>query len=80
MLLLTDPHHSRVETRVMMKSIVYGAKNEPVSKETRRPSVNKRHQVLIRIHAVGLNPVDAKGVVGDKLPHSWTTFSDRISV
>jgi NADPH:quinone reductase-like Zn-dependent oxidoreductase len=28
--------------------------------------------VLVKVHCAGLNPVDAKDVVGDKLPHSWT--------
>jgi NADPH:quinone reductase-like Zn-dependent oxidoreductase len=30
--------------------------------------------LLVQVHAVGLNPVDAKGVIGDKLGHEcWTT-------
>ena len=29
-------------------------------------------QLVIRVTAVGVNPVDAKGVIGDKIPHSWT--------
>lgn len=60
----------------MMKSIIYGPNNEPVWNEAARRPNNKRgdDHVLIRVCAVGLNPVDAKGVIGDKLPHSWTTL------
>lgn len=34
--------------------------------------------VFVSVHAVGLNPVDAKGVVGDKLPHHWTFTHKRV--
>jgi NADPH:quinone reductase-like Zn-dependent oxidoreductase len=33
-----------------------------------------KSQVLVKVHAVGLNPVDAKHVIGDKLPYHWTTL------
>lgn len=33
---------------------------------------NNTGHVLVQVHAVGLNPVDAKGVIGDKLDTSWT--------
>ena len=56
-----------------MKSIVYGPENIPCWQEQRQPKPN-HHQVLVKVHAVGLNPVDAKGVIGDKLPHNWTTL------
>ena len=58
-----------------MKSIIYGPENEPVWKKEEDGRVPRcgRNQVLVRVHAVGLNPVDAKGVIGDKLPHNWTT-------
>ncbi len=29
-----------------------------------------RNHLLVQVHAVGLNPVDAKGVIGDKLGHN----------
>lgn len=61
-----------------MKSIVYGPHGNPVWKEQKRQPQQHRplreNQVLVRVHAVGLNPVDAKGVIGDKLPHSWKTI------
>lgn len=36
------------------------------------PPMGRRGHVLVRVCAAGLNPVDAKCVMGDKLPHSWT--------
>ena len=33
--------------------------------------------VLVRVHAAGANPVDAKYIIGDKLPESWMSFSAR---
>jgi len=57
-----------------MKSIVYGPANEPVWKNSRPIPRCGKDQVLVRVHAVGLNPVDAKGVIGDKLPNGWTTL------
>lgn len=64
-----------------MKCIVYGKDSRPVSKTVPVPDVvgsNKNNNyraghVLVQVHAAGLNPVDAKDVMGDKLPHSWTT-------
>ncbi|KAL7562931.1 hypothetical protein ACA910_019479 [Epithemia clementina (nom. ined.)] len=36
------------------------------------PQVTKQYPILVRIHAAGVNPVDAKYVLGDKLPDwSW---------
>jgi reticulon-4-interacting protein 1, mitochondrial len=34
----------------------------------------RQNEVLVQVMAAGLNPVDAKRVVGDKLPRSWTTL------
>lgn len=33
----------------------------------------KRNHLLVQVQAAGLNPVDAKNVIGDKLPDSWKT-------
>lgn len=56
----------------MMKTIVYG--KTTVQSKLKAIPAPSRDQTLIRVFAAGLNPVDAKGVVGDKLPHSWTTL------
>lgn len=37
-----------------------------------KPKGGRRNHILVRVHAVGLNPVDAKNVLGDKFPHSWS--------
>jgi NADPH:quinone reductase-like Zn-dependent oxidoreductase len=53
-----------------MKCVFYGDLNKvqtiPVPK-------HKPGHLLVQVKAVGLNPVDAKDVFGDKLPHSWST-------
>jgi NADPH:quinone reductase-like Zn-dependent oxidoreductase len=55
-----------------MKCIVYGTKESRLQKKTMQtPATNKKGHVLVRVHAAGLNPVDAKDVMGDKLPHTW---------
>lgn len=54
-----------------MKCIVYGL--EVPQLQTRpTPKKSRRGHILVRVEAVGLNPVDAKEVIGDKLPHTWT--------
>lgn len=53
----------------LMRTIVYGKTAESYALRTEitvpKP---KKNQILVRVHAVGLNPVDAKSVIGDKLP------------
>lgn len=56
-------------TTKMMKTVVYG--KETVQSKLKTIPSPKRHQALIRVCAAGLNPVDAKRVVGDKLPQNW---------
>lgn len=55
-----------------MKCIVYG--DQPgIVDEAIRPTPKMGtggDQVVVQVHAVGLNPVDAKDVMGDKLPRS----------
>jgi reticulon-4-interacting protein 1, mitochondrial len=53
-----------------MKCIVYG-REKPLL-QTRPIPRPRRGHVLVRVEAAGLNPVDAKEIIGDKLPHSWT--------
>ena len=33
--------------------------------------------VVVKVHAFGVNPVDAKYIIGDKLPESWMDWSAR---
>jgi NADPH:quinone reductase-like Zn-dependent oxidoreductase len=60
----------------MQRAICYGAHYEkPVVEKTQPiPKKCRRGYLLVEVKAVGLNPVDAKQVVGDKLPYSWTTL------
>jgi NADPH:quinone reductase-like Zn-dependent oxidoreductase len=53
--------------------IVYGKEDGTLREETQQlPTVTDQpDHVWVRVHAVGLNPVDAKNVVGDKFPHHW---------
>jgi reticulon-4-interacting protein 1, mitochondrial len=37
------------------------------------PRTGRQGHVLVKVISAGLNPVDAKNVIGDKLPESWTT-------
>jgi NADPH:quinone reductase-like Zn-dependent oxidoreductase len=65
--------------RDTMTSIVYDKEPGNVRRTTRptpqlsssssslRPPTNTNH-VLVKVHAAGLNPVDAKDVMADKLP------------
>jgi NADPH:quinone reductase-like Zn-dependent oxidoreductase len=45
--------------------------HEQVSKQALHNVAGKVH-VLVRVHAISLNPVDTKGVIGDKLAADWT--------
>jgi len=59
-----------------MRCIVYGKRNKThggllQSRTVPTPLATTRGTVLVRVHVAGLNPVDAKNVIGDKLPHSF---------
>jgi reticulon-4-interacting protein 1, mitochondrial len=60
-----------------MKCIVYGL-DRPTSRVIPTPPAGRQGHVLVRVEAVGLNPVDAKDVMGDKFPHSWKTVRSWI--
>lgn len=58
------------------KCLVYGPtvslKTKPV------PSRIPRNHVLVQVKAAGLNPVDAKNVIGDKFPHAMDGVTARM--
>lgn len=57
-------------TSASMKAIIYG--KDCVKQVERTIPRNKPNCLLVRVAAAGLNPVDQKDVLGDKLPQSWT--------
>ena len=61
-----------------IRYMIYGknGKVEERRKNIKPPSDTKvkRDHVLVRVHAAGLNPVDAKYVIGDKLPFDTSSF------
>jgi reticulon-4-interacting protein 1, mitochondrial len=64
-----------------MKCIVYGrtlGSYHSVANRSIPTLVNANTTVLVRVHAVGLNPVDAKGVVGDKVPAVMRPWLHRL--
>ena len=52
-----------------MKCIAYGL--EVPQMQMRPTPKSRKGHILVRVDAVGLNPVDAKEVIGDKLPITW---------
>ena len=61
---------SSSSNNALMKCLVYGRSR--VDQMTKAlPQKCARSHCLIRVKASGLNPVDAKKVIGDKLPDSW---------
>lgn len=60
-----------------MKTMVFGKNSAQIAVQCKMqeipklPRRSKGSAVLVKVHAVGLNPVDAKLVVGDKIPSTW---------
>lgn len=59
------------------RGIYFSGYEEPVHQQqkttTKETSLKAdRHHVIVQVHAVSMNPVDAKGVIGDKLAVDWT--------
>ena len=64
-------------------AIYYGGWNQPVYEKRismipihhhHNHNHTKPNHLVIQVHAVGINPVDAKQVIGDKLPYHWKTL------
>jgi NADPH:quinone reductase-like Zn-dependent oxidoreductase len=65
-------NNSSLQVPTMQRSVVFGDYQGPVQEKIERtPQQIGRTQLLVQVEAVGLNPVDAKQVVGDKLPDGW---------
>jgi NADPH:quinone reductase-like Zn-dependent oxidoreductase len=92
MTMTTDSFTLTGNNDTKMHAIVYGRGHDgpPAWSERRRPTLpsstwrlprlrqHGQQSLLVRVHAVGINPVDAKRVVGDKLPHSWTSLQNVV--
>jgi len=63
-----EDHHNEV------RGVYFGGYQEPVHERTQqiKNPGNRSNTVLVKVHSVGVNPVDAKGVIGDKLAPDWT--------
>ncbi len=59
------PTHSR--------GIYFGGWEQPIYEKSVKFQMPSKSQVLVKVHSIGLNPVDAKQVIGDKLKYSWTS-------
>jgi NADPH:quinone reductase-like Zn-dependent oxidoreductase len=70
--LSSSNNNSSLQVPTMQRSVVFGDYQGPVQEKIEPiPQTIGRNQLLVQVHAVGLNPVDAKQVVGDKLPDGW---------
>jgi len=57
------------------RAIYFGGLSEPVYERIiETPTKIKNNHVFVKVHVVGLNPVDAKKVIGDKLPHHYKSI------
>jgi NADPH:quinone reductase-like Zn-dependent oxidoreductase len=55
------------------RGIYFGVYGLPVHEEVTEMKLKAdRNFVVVQVHAVSMNPVDAKGVIGDKLSTHWT--------
>ena len=62
------------------KAAIYdfrAADNIRVTSNALVPELKAGH-CIVKIHAAGVNPVDAKGIVGDKFPEGWMWFWFRM--
>jgi len=76
LIIISSPTFTMTSSTVTMRAMIYGRQ---CVEEVQVPlaSLTKNH-VLVQVHAVGLNPVDAKDVLGDKLPDTWTSTKQFI--
>ena len=61
-----------------MRCVVYGTSEPHIAIVPTPTPGQQRNHVLVRVVAAGLNPVDAKHIVGDKLPETWTFGRQRV--
>ena len=67
-----SPPMTAAEAPEEIRAAVYDRKaQEGIKVVTKRAPKPRRGDVLVRVKACGVNPVDAKFVLADKLPESW---------
>jgi NADPH:quinone reductase-like Zn-dependent oxidoreductase len=66
-------HSLRTLAMASNRGIYFGGYEHPVHEQVEnKPLKADRKHVVVQVHAVSMNPVDAKGVIGDKLATNWT--------
>ena len=72
------PTVDNVKNIVRMRACVFDAEAPSGVKLVERAMPKRfRGTVLVRVVACGVNPVDAKYIIGDKLPESWMAWCAR---
>lgn len=71
-------------TNSSCRGIYYGGFEEPVYERTEEKAgvimkPNRKNHLLVQVHCVGLNPVDAKQVIGDKLAYDECTAIRKLA-
>jgi NADPH:quinone reductase-like Zn-dependent oxidoreductase len=61
-----------------MNAIIYDLEKPKMIRKP-IPILKGRHHILVKIHAAGVNPVDAKKVFGDKLPIHYSPFKHFVN-
>lgn len=61
------------ESEEKMNAIIYDLENPKMVRKP-KPILKGSSHILVKIHAAGVNPVDAKKVFGDKLPIQYSPF------
>lgn len=61
-----------------MNAIIYDLENPKMVRKP-KPILQGSSHILVKIHAAGVNPVDAKKVFGDKLPIQYSPFRSFVN-
>ena len=69
--LLTNESEHNSPRPLSVKGVYFGAFGRPVYEKTVVLTQPSRSQVLVKVDSIGLNPVDAKQLIRDKLPLNW---------
>lgn len=56
------------------RGVYFGGWEQPIYEKSVALGSCSKSQLLVQVHSVGINPVDAKQVIGDKLRHGWESL------